>query len=1054
MKPVRLIMSAFGPYAGQTEVDFERLGPSGLFLITGDTGSGKTTVFDAMAFALFGKTSGSLRDAGSMRSDFASPADETFVELTFEHGGRTYTARRSPAYESARLRGEGTTKRPAKAVLEREPEPPVEGVESVNREIEEILRIRYDQFKQISMIAQGEFREVLNADSRKRGEILQKVFCTEQYERMGQVLRDRASGAREQLDLFLRSIDQYMDGVECRPDSPLAQQLEEEKQKALSGQKNYDPEDRMKLVEAIIREEEAQAEGFREDYRKKEEAFLDRSAELAVAEELAGRFDKNDRLLNDREELRREEPEIREKEKRLAVWKKALFDVSPSWKNLNEAGKRLDTAREDLRKAKTALQDAEKAKEEAEAALREAERSRPEADTKKLQAAQIINDREKYLKRDELVRKESRLSADLESLKEEEKEKQELKETLQNKKKEAEALLAETADAPEKSLRADQALSSLEQRLQELNTLKTEGLTDLIFKRGNAGKAAEVFESSRNDYDRERTAFSHAERMLELSRAGILAGKLVPGEPCPVCGSTDHPAPASIPAEGVTEEAVEERRAALEAAEKKKDADYDKAVKAKGSFDASDSVFRKEVSRITGSTPAPKEGAEAIGNRLQTLWEETRRELLAAKTEKKTLDGILEERRQSEENLVKYREDLEQAETGLQNVQDARNRKNGELAGCRGEIAALTGLAFENWETAEKKADALNEDAEALLEKIDEAGKAAKTASETHSGAAAGLEGARTQNDRAVRDAEAAEAAFREALQAEGFGGTEEFLESLVTREEIQASEQETAEFRDREKLNREALAQSEEELRGKSRPDRESLAEAAREAKDLRDRAAEVLSGAEGRLSRNRETLKKMEQRRKETAELLSRVTMLTNLADLVQGKVTGRNRTSLETYVQMAGFDSILAAANQRLLPMSGGQYRLYRHEDPNAKGNIALNLDILDHYTGKKRPVSTLSGGESFMASLSLALGLSDRITAAAGGVKVDALFVDEGFGTLDEKSLNDAIAMLQELTSGSRLVGIISHRQELKEEIPRKIIVEKSRQGSNISIDSGF
>jgi exonuclease SbcC len=196
------------------------------------------------------------------------------------------------------------------------------------------------------------------------------------------------------------------------------------------------------------------------------------------------------------------------------------------------------------------------------------------------------------------------------------------------------------------------------------------------------------------------------------------------------------------------------------------------------------------------------------------------------------------------------------------------------------------------------------------------------------------------------------------------------------------------------------------------------------------------------------------MKRRQAETAELLEKVAVLKNLADLVQGKVIGRNRTSLETYVQMAGFDSILAAANQRLLPMSGGQYRLYRHEDPQAKGNIALTLDILDHYTGKKRPVSTLSGGESFMASLSLALGLSDRITASAGGVKVDALFVDEGFGTLDEKSLNDAISMIQELTSGSRLVGIISHRQELKEEIPGKIIVEKSRNGSSISIETGF
>ena len=188
--------------------------------------------------------------------------------------------------------------------------------------------------------------------------------------------------------------------------------------------------------------------------------------------------------------------------------------------------------------------------------------------------------------------------------------------------------------------------------------------------------------------------------------------------------------------------------------------------------------------------------------------------------------------------------------------------------------------------------------------------------------------------------------------------------------------------------------------------------------------------------------------------ADKLEEVTMLKNLSDILQGKVTGKNRTSFETYVQMAGFDDIIRAANKRLQPMSGGQYQLYRHEDLEAKGNVALNLDILDNYTGKKRPVSTLSGGESFMASLSLALGLSDRVTASAGGIKIDTLFIDEGFGTLDEKSLNDALLMLNQLTDSNKLIGIISHREELKEVIPKKVLIKKNNKGSKIETDLGL
>jgi exonuclease SbcC len=246
-------------------------------------------------------------------------------------------------------------------------------------------------------------------------------------------------------------------------------------------------------------------------------------------------------------------------------------------------------------------------------------------------------------------------------------------------------------------------------------------------------------------------------------------------------------------------------------------------------------------------------------------------------------------------------------------------------------------------------------------------------------------------------------------------------------------------------------LELAKQDIQGKEKLDESLAIQEAAESKQAEREAKAVLTKVQNRWERNQESLGQIRKQKKKAEKTLEELERYQNLSDLLSGKTTGKNKTSFETYVQMSGFDGIIRAANRRLLPMSGGQYQLYRHEDPNAKGNIALNLDILDHYTGKKRPVSSLSGGESFMASLSLALGLSDMVSANAGGIRVDTLFIDEGFGTLDEKSLLDAIAMLQELSNSNKLIGIISHREELKEEISKKIQIHKTNKGSSLEIN---
>ena len=296
------------------------------------------------------------------------------------------------------------------------------------------------------------------------------------------------------------------------------------------------------------------------------------------------------------------------------------------------------------------------------------------------------------------------------------------------------------------------------------------------------------------------------------------------------------------------------------------------------------------------------------------------------------------------------------------------------------------------------------------------------------------------------------EIAYVKVRESQAFVDETDFLLYLVPKEEISRREEEILKFESAVTANEANYKSAKEDIRDKEQLDEEQAKLESDSYKEAAEQERELLTKLKQRKERNVETANKILHKKLEVEDKLEEVGMLTNLANLFNGKTAGKNRTSFETFVQMSGFDRIIHAANRRLLPISGGQYQLYRHEDLNAKGNIALNLDILDNYTGKKRPVNTLSGGESFMASLSLALGLSDCVTASAGGIKIDTLFIDEGFGTLDEKSLNDAITMLHELSASDKLIGIISHREELREELPKKILITKTNKGSHIAIEN--
>ena len=1055
MKPVKLIMNAFGPYASSAEVDFEKFGKGGLFLITGDTGAGKTTIFDAITFALFHKTSGNEREVNTLRSDFAKGKEETFVEFTFSHMGRTYQIYRSPQYERAKARGTGFTTKTAKARLLRDPDTPIEGVKQVNEAVEELLRINYDQFKQISMIAQGEFREILNADSKKRGEILQKIFSTEGYRNMAVLMEQRYKTAYGEIKNLLRSIQQYFDGIQYEESSSYAAEAKELKKLADSGETNYRVEPKITLLEHLIAEDvgkiQQQERKLQEVYREAEE----KNRAYTLIQSANELFRKYDQLLEEKEILDAGKEELQEKILCVEKHKKAVYEVKPVYDLCISEQEKCAQAIQKYQQAQKQLQESVYRQEQAEESWKAAESQKQQAEEKKREAALLKQDEEQYRKRESLSESLLQCTQKQEELSAQKDGKEKAQKHLQKVLKENEERIRELSDCPQQYLIAENQQRVLEEKCRILQTLFIEKLPEVK-------KLENALEQAQRDYSEKRSAFERVneqylsgERQLEESRAGFLAAALQKGKACPVCGSTYHPSPASVSAQGITEEELKTLKEQRDFLEAEKNTVSEKAAQANARFRAEQKVVYDQAAQQleTEETDLPEEYSLLLQRvkecleKTQHRKEEITSSLQELAAQKQELEMLREQTGQDTEHLEGLRGELEEINEQLKQAETA-------YADLAGQFKTMQNLKYETLEQASAARLALESEAEAILQEIEKQQQCVNQSRELVSAHKAALEHCKEQQESLQRSVAEKKEQYLEIRRQQGFAEEEEFRAFVVSKEVISQLEQEIRSRQEAVTANEASLQSVQKNLEGKERVPEETARQEAEESKLAYNHMQELLLNLKHRLERNSEVLKKIEDRKKKMDKKLEEVGTLGKLSDLLLGRTAGKNKTSLETYVQMSGLDGIIQAANRRLWPMSGGQYQLYRHENSQAKGNVALNLDILDNYTGKKRSVATLSGGESFMASLSLALGLSDCVAANAGGIKMDTLFIDEGFGTLDEQSLSDAVHMLQELSDSSKLIGIISHREELKQEIARKILIKKSNRGSSVEIDLGL
>jgi exonuclease SbcC len=919
-------MSAFGPYAGVCEIDMEQLGEQGLYLITGDTGAGKTTIFDAICFALFGDASGSSRETSMFRSKYADADTATFVELEFTHGGKEYYIKRNPEYMRPAKRGEGLKKELPNAELRMPDGSIVSKVKDVNTQVVEILGIGREQFSQIAMLAQGDFLKLLLADTKERQVIFRDLFKTGLYQTLQFRLEDERKKLFGKVADSKKSMEQYVSGLECDEDSVLLADVE----KAKAGKLTYG--DLIELMDSLIEADKEAAKAMLQQI-----TVMDKELE-----EVDKKIGKANDIIKNRQAL--EAALIEEK-----TLDEAADKVTERLQNAQEALKQKD----ELLKESTAIEAVIASFDKYEALAENVSQCSESLADATAQLMQLQKDSS------EIAEKKAACKDKLDSLK----------------------------NAGENKIRLLGKSEAINRKSKDIGDIE-KSFAQYDRDKKKLDKLQAIYVANDKDYQEKNAVYEHMNKAYLDGQAGILARGLEEGKPCPVCGALSHPAPApwseSIPGEAELEDAKASADDARELArESSNEAGQMKAVLEKACRDAvSKACMLLESDSDSLDNKAGEDELYQVREEIRELKNTVSRELTDIQTQIEAEDARIKEKNDTETALS----DIETKEQELGKTLTETSEKIASLkaqfeAGKKQLEELKKDLKYESRSEAELKKKELSKTAKALQKEYDDAQSEQK------------------DHIKKVSEVKGRIGALQTAIQ-----NTEDIDIDAVTQKR---SEIDTAR----------------KEMNGKK-------------------------SIVEGRIRSNETAKANIMDRADDMAEYEEKYSWVEALANTASGKITGKEKIMLETYIQTTYFDRIISRANLRLMKMSGAQYELKRlSEALNNKGQSGLELGVIDHYNGTERSVKTLSGGESFMASLSLALGLSDEVQSSAGGIQVDTMFVDEGFGSLDSDALDKAVGALAGLSEGKRLVGIISHVAELKERIDKQIVIEKGKSGGS-------
>ena len=1062
MRPTKLIISAFGPYAGtMPEIDFTQFEERGLFLISGDTGAGKTTIFDAICFALYGTTSGNYRDTKNLRSEYATDGVESYVDFYFTHQGKNYHVWRQPGYERRKLRGTGTVSVKEKAVLYEEGKVPIEGLVNVNAAVIRLLNIDEKQFKQISMIAQGEFWNLLNAKTDERTEILRTIFQTNGYKNIEFRLKDRMDESfRAKMDAQ-NSIVQYFGDVVAGEDDELAPQLEELQRRSSGAGSAWNLAEMLGMIDAILEADREKLQVRSGELEERSEKLDRLKAELATAQANNGFLDKVVFLQKEKTELEEQGPQMDALVQLLGRQRDARRNVFPLYGNWNaKASERIDTERK-ITASRAQLEKAIEKADKAESALKEAQGQKEKADALKKTADKISEEEPSYQRRDELTGALEKLRRNKELLDQNEAKIERAEKDLGDRIRSLKESVEILSDRPEKQAELSAKRDKLRELRERMLTILKEQAPLLIGRQKDHKAKASKYLEARDQFDKAAIEYQSAERILEDCRAGILALGLKEGQKCPVCGSVHHPEPAGLPERSVTEEEVKNLKATADKLREKKDKAMAESESAKSAFEEAGRWLRGSAIECLMNPLVKKENRGYETLRFKELMAELAGSKKEADQDYERLTAELGGLDKDCRKLKKDRELLDKAQgeetDKLKAVKERflQQKQQNEKDAVEKETAlgAIGQLPFKDWESAKKSRDAAIAEAGSIMKKIEEAQENKESADKNVTALKAGIVIQKENYEIIKREEEKLRTELDSALSEHGFASDEEMKTYAVPEKEIAASEKILSDYRQKVETNRARLEEAQKEAEGRERIDVKALGEAAEEQNKLVESSRKSVIEVRYRIRTNEEKRDNITAQREKYEKACHQNAIHTRLYNLVKGQ-TGNGKITLEQYIQASGFDGIIVAANRRLKPMSDGQYELFRQEDSLGKrSNTFLNLEVLDNYTGHRRPVGNLSGGESFKASLSLALGLSDTVSSNLGGIQMDALFVDEGFGTLDRKSIENAMDILVNLSGANKLVGIISHREELMENIPQQIRVTKTKNGSRIEIETG-
>ncbi|SHN18822.1 AAA family ATPase [Gracilibacillus kekensis] len=1034
MRALELELTAFGPYKNKQQIDFTQLGDEPIFLVTGPTGAGKTTIFDAICFSLYGKASGTERDQDAFRSHFAPLSELTTVTFTFELHQKKYRITRSPKQQKPKARGEGYTEEVASASLYRENENNqwellVSKIKEVNETIEEMIGLDYEQFKKMIMIPQGEFRRLISENSKEREEVLQKIFRTYFYKDMTDKLKDKAKALKEQMEKLEWQYNQEKDKL---PEGYVDEESEQEVNVQLENQLTELSEQRENL-KADFNNVANQLSSLQEKYYYQKQ-LVDYFNEYAQQIEKEKEFETGEQKINQlhrRLELAKTADKIKPVEDLLNTRKREWYELQTNYRKLESEKQNQQEMFEKAKLQYTEEKQNEKKREQQQFDLKEQKQLLSKLDNFQTTTNQLKNAKEN------IQQTETNLSTLEQKVTE-----------LEKAKEESYQIRDQIHQKNEVVQKAIYDLDQLENKLDNVKELLAE-FHYLLVLRKDYQQYNKVVDKLNKETTHQKELCETLEQERKNHLASHLAQQIQEGDACPVCGSEQHPNLANFPKQATSDERIEKETRKLASLQEETKEMEMKVLQIKEQGEGKNQL----VSRLLKTIKLEKEqlSEDALSNLAVSLTSEVYSKKQLKQTQMSELEKLQRKLKQTEEMLTKL-EPLKVEQKKLQANYQQFSQEYHQLDATYTQLKAQLPNDFESVQAFQGKVARLEKEVQAAIQYWRDVQDYYEKALEQKNTTTTKSDEAKHYMIQAQQKFKEQEDKFKEVLDQYQFSSLESYQQAVLVNEQQKKIENEINYFYEQKHLVEDRLKRLKNEIKDATKPNLTIVEEAIRTKTKEKEEITKQQQTNSIHLDQLMNSIKRLKTIEQQMQEINDDYYHVGELADLAKGDNTAR--LSFERFVLSTFLDEILLQANIRLAQMSDHRYQLIRSDEIAKRGaQSGLDLEVLDHYTGKRRSVKTLSGGEGFKAALSLALGMADIVQAHAGGVQLDTLFIDEGFGTLDEISLEQAIKCLKDLQQDNRIIGVISHVAQLKEEIKAKLVVETSPNGSTASFKIG-